>query len=212
MKTWSYWLPDLIPHVPECPQILAEHELRRSAQEFFRNTLAWRVTEADRPVLADEYEVDATPLNSDHELVRIDSAWYDGRLLEPVTYKTMDAKYCNDWQAHTGSPTHYMQEIPGVVRLYPIPTANATDGLKLRIIVAPSETATGLPDDIAIKYREDVQVGAKARLMLYPGKTWSNPELAVFYSKAFENMIGKANIDAARGHVQARIPSRVTWC
>ena len=212
MRAWSTWFPDLLPHVPGCPQVLARHELRRAAQAFFRQTMAWRVTEAPVAVTAGTTEVSVAPSSAQQELVRIDAAWYDGKQIEPVTAEALDDAYVDDWQAHTGTPTKFLQIVPGVVRLYPVPLADAASGLKLRLIVAPSDSSTGLPDDLALKYSDEIHVGAKSRLMLYPGKPWTSPELAGVYGQAFGQLIDRATASAARAYIQARLPSRVKWC
>lgn len=212
MTPWSYWFPDVLPHVPGCPQVIMEHELRRAAQAFFRQTKAWRVTQAPIPVAAGTAEVSATPLAAGQELVRVDAAWYDGTRIDPVTPEMLDAQYFDDWQARTGKPQQFLQEVPGAVRLYPIPTDPAVTGLRLRLIVAPSDAATGLPDDQAVKFKDVIQVGAKSRLMLYPGKTWTNAELAAVYGQAFNQLVGQATAEAARAYAQARLPARVNWC
>jgi hypothetical protein len=43
MSLWSAWLPDVVPHLPECPIPVIEHELRRAAQLFFEGSRAWRI-------------------------------------------------------------------------------------------------------------------------------------------------------------------------
>jgi len=212
MKAWSYWLPDLMPHVPGCPQVLAEHELRRAAQAFFRQTLAWRVDEAPRAVAMGTDEMSVAPTDAGLELVRVDAIWYDGKKLDPITPETLDAQYVDDWQAQVGTPTNFLQVVPGVIRLYPVPLVDAVTGLKLRLIVTPSDASAGLPDDIALKYRDEIHVGAKSRLMLYPGKPWTSPELAAVYGQAFNALVNQATASAARAFVQARLPSRVNWC
>ncbi len=212
MKAWSYWFPDLLPHVPGVPEVLAEHELRRSAQAFFQNTMAWRVVEDPRDVAAGTVEVPVLPLDAGLDLVSVDAAWYDGKMLNPIAPETLDEQYHDDWHDHTGTPTKFFQVEPGVVRLYPVPRVDSVSGLKLRSIVCPSDTATGLPDEMATKYRDNIHVGAKSRLMLYPGKPWTNPELAMAYGRAFDAMVNKTTAAAARAYVQARLPSRVNWC
>ncbi len=212
MKAWSYWMPDLMPHVPGCPQVLAEHELRRAAQAFFHQTMAWRVDETPRAVTAGTDEVSVAPTDAGLELVRVDAIWYDGKKLDPITPETLDAQYVDDWQAQVGTPTNFLQVVPGVIRLYPVPLVDAVTGLKLRLIVTPSDASTGLPDDMALKYRDEIHVGAKSRLMLYPGKPWTSPELAGVYGQAFNALVNQATASAARAFVQARLPSRVNWC
>lgn len=212
MQAWASWFPDLLPHVPGCPQVLAEHELRRAAQVLMRRTRAWKVDVPAVAVSAGQDVVTVAPPSADHELVRVEAAWYDGRPLEPTTAEVLDALYADDWRAHTGTPSKYIQIVPGEIRLYPVPVANAVTGLSVRLSVAPSETAAGLPDDIALRFRDEVQVGAKARLMLYPGRPWTNPELAAVYGQAFDSLVGTATAAAARSYSDARIPSRMKWC
>jgi len=212
VRAWSYWFPDLMPHVPGCPQVLAEHELRRAAQAFFHQTMAWRVDEAPRAVTAGTDEILVAPADTEQELVRVDAVWYDGQRLDPIATETLDEQYHDDWQTQTGFPTKFLQVVPGTVRLYPVPLVDATSGLKLRLIVRPSDTATGLPDDLALRFRDEIHVGAKSRLMLYPGKPWTNPDMAGVYSQAFNALVNQATAAAARAFVQARIPSRPKWC
>ena len=211
-KAWSYWFPDLLPDVPGCPEVLAKHELLRAAQAFFQNTTAWRTNEAPRPVTAGTAELLAQPAGDGLDRVRIDAVWYDGKRMEPIAPETLDTQYHDDWQNHTGTPTQYLQVAHGVIRLYPVPLVDAVDGLKLRLIVMPSDTSTGLPDDMAFRFRDAILVGAKSRLMLNVGKSWSNPELSIVYGRAFDSMVNTTTAHAARAFVQARIPSRVNWC
>lgn len=212
MKAWSYWFPDLMPHVPGCPQVLAKHELRRAAQAFFHQTRAWQIDKAAVPVVASQETVSLAPADADQELVRLESAWYDGKPLDPTTAEALDASYADDWRSHTGTPFAFFQLVPGEIRLYPLPMADATTGVTARLSVRPSETSTGLPDDMAIRFRDEIHVGAKARLMLYPGKPWSNPDLAGVYGMTFSDQVGAANARAARSFAQARIPARPKWC
>jgi hypothetical protein len=212
MKTWATWYPDLLPHVPGCPQILAEHELKRAAQVLFRRTRAWRVDRAAVAVVAGQESVVIAPTDAGQELVRIEAVWYDGKPLGLVTDEVLDAGYADDWRTHTGTPTDYLQLVPGEIRLHPLPVSDATTGVTARLSVAPSEAATGLPDDLALKFRDEIQVGAKARLMLYPNRPWTNGDLASVYGQAFDNLVGTATAAAARSFAQARIPSRMKWC
>lgn len=212
MKAWSYWFPDLALHVPGCPNVLMVHELRRAAQAFFSKTRAWRVDQALKPVTAGTESVVVQPDDAGQDLVEIEGAWYDGHRMEPVTPQTLDAQYVQGWHDHTGTPDRFLSLEPGVLRLYPIPMGDAATGLKLRLVVTPSDAATGLPDDIALRYRDEIHVGAKARLMLMPGRPWSSPDLATVYGQAFGAMVEAASVKAARAHVGARIPSRPNWC
>ena len=212
MKAWSYWFPDLAVHVPGCPQMLMEHELRRTAQAFFRATRAWKVDQALKPITALTESVVVVPDLTTQDLVRVEAAWFDGRKMDPTTADGLDGQYMQGWHEITGAPDRYLELEPGVLRLFPLPQGAAATGLKLRLSVAPSEAATGLPDDIALRYRDEMHVGAKARLMLMPGKPWTNFDLAGVYGTTFGSMVNTTTVRAAMGHVQARLPSSPTWC
>ncbi|HEV6963891.1 MAG TPA: hypothetical protein VK305_00655, partial [Roseateles sp.] len=113
MKPWSTWLPDVRPHVAGCPDLLAEHELRRAAQEFFRRSRAWRVR---RPgviaVSAGTSVLTLSTGDTTQDLVRVEALRYDGRALDPVTPELLDMKYGDAWEEHTGTPNKFLQETP----------------------------------------------------------------------------------------------------
>lgn len=211
MATWASWLPDVLPHVPGCPVVVVEHELRRSAQEFFRRSRAWRVNLPTIAVAALTPEISCEPPDAAHDLVRVESVVYDGRQLGPETAENLDIGFGEEWAAHVGIPTNYIQLTPGVLRLYQIPGVAAAVGLKIRASVTPSDVATGIPDDLAQKYRDAIQAGAKSRLMLMPGKSWTNLDLSAVYGRAFGDMADAANADAARAFGAAKISTRPVW-
>ena len=212
MKVWSYWFPDLALHVPGCPNVLMVHELRRSAQALLSASRAWKVDLALKPVPAMTDEIPVAPDDAAQDLVRIEAAWLDGRRLTPTSADSLDAEHAYAWYDRTGPIESYLEMEPGTLRLFPLALDAASIGLKLRISVSPSESAEGLPDDLAIRYRDHMHVGAKARLMLMPGKPWTNIEMAGVYAAAFSSLVESAKVRADMGHVNARIPSRPNWC
>jgi hypothetical protein len=210
-KAWSYWYPDLLTHVSGCPLPVVDHELRRVAQVFFESTRAWRVMLPVTAVVADQQWI-TVAAGTGLELVRVEDAWYDGKPLGIKTSDTLSAEHSGDWTTHTGTPTDIYQFTPGVVGLYPIPLADADTGLKLHLSVRPSDDATGVDDEMAVKFREQILAGAKGRLMAYPDKPWSKPDTAMVHAMAFDSSIGAANLMASRSYGAARIPARPKWC
>lgn len=212
MKLWSTWLQDVRPHVPGCPDLLAEHELRRCAQEFFRRSRAWQVRiPAAIAVTAGTSTVTIATGDAAQDLLRVESIRYDGKELEPVAQDALDKSFGDDWSTHTGFPNRFLQLTPGSVVLYPVPDVDAVTGVTARLSVTPSESSTGLPDDLAIKFYEPIHIGARSRLMLYPGKPWTNYDLAAVYGNAFTDMADAANVQASMSFSRARLASRATW-
>lgn len=212
MKAWSYWFPDLLPQVPGCPNVLAVHELRRAAQDFCEKTMAWKVIETARAVTAGTETVAAAPADTGMELSEVERVSYDGKRLDPETLDSIEQNHGANWEAHTGTPFAYFQLTPGEIRLYPTPAEDAQTGIVFTLVVKPSDTATGLPDDLAIKYRNAIHTGAKARLMAMTGKPWSNPADAAVHAQEFDSMCGTGHTQAARSFGSARIASRPKWC
>lgn len=210
MKAWSYWYPDVIPHVPDCPAPVVDNELLRAAQAFFTSTRAWQVILNPIAVTAG-LSVITVPMDATLSLVRVEAAWYDGQKVSLTTAAELDDQFNDDWRLHTGTPDRYLQLEAGVVMLYPVPVANATTGLKLRVAVQPSDTATGVPDEMAAKFWAQIEVGAKGRLMLYPNKPWTNVDLAAAFIQQFNGMVDTTRVSAARSYAGGRIPSRPHW-
>ena len=212
MKLWSYWLPDLLPHVAGCPTLIATHELRRTAQAFFHATKAWKLRLAT-PFAVGAGQRDVTVTFTDQvELERIENVWLDGQRLVPATTIQLSEDYGDDWAGHTGTPSRYYLDTPGVISLYPLPSAAAAVGLVVRAEVSPSDASTGLPDDIAVAYRDAIQIGAKARLMAYKGKPWTDLALAGSYAEAFQAAVTKAKNAASTVNSRGRVASRPSWC
>lgn len=214
MATWSDFLPDVLPHVNGCSIDLAEHEVKRAAQEFFRRTFAWRIDLDPIAVAADTETVTLTmPSSPDVKLVRVETVIYDDTRLAPTTRETLHNDYSDNWQDHTGEPDAWFSDEPAILRLYPIPTAAATTGLQVNVSVIPDDTATGIPDNLYNKFNEAIYLGARARLMMYPPPAvFHQPQLAAMYAQAYQKQIDKFTLDKARGFTNARIPSRPRWC
>ena len=212
MQAWATWLPDLLPQVPGCPRAIAVHELLRAAQAFFAGSRAWQVDQSPVAVTAGQTSVTIPVADNTTELVRIEKAWLDGSRLDVKVAPTLDNLYADDWETHTGTPTDLVQVMPGTAIFYPTPIATAVTGLKVRVSVRPSEISTGLPDDLTIKFRDSIHIGAKARLMLYPGKTWTNAELGAAYGQAFSTAVARANLAATMSFGRGRVGSRPKWC
>lgn len=201
---WSSLQPDVAIDVPGAPVLVIENALRRAAQQFFAKSRAWQVITDAAPVAADQAEVTITPPDNT-ELVRVETVWLDGRKIDPTTAGYLDAAFGSNWTELAGAATKYLQLVPGTLRLFRIPASDADTGLTARIAVQPSSTAAGIPDDLGIRFREALVLGAKARLLLMPKKGWTDLELGASLMGAFDAAAASANAAATvRGHTNAR--------
>lgn len=212
MAIWADWLPDILPHVQECPIPVVEHEVRRAAQEFLGKTRAWKLDLAAMSVSSGNPNVTLSFGAETVLAARIEAAWLDGAALEIVPLSEMSSRFGSGWNADTGTPTVLVPISPSSVRLYPIPNAAATTGLTATIAAIPNEVATGIQEDIATQYRNTIATGAKARLMLYPGKPWQNPDLAAVNNALFQQEIDTGISAVATAGGSGRVAATTRWC
>ncbi len=208
MAEWSSWLPDVRRLLPECPDLLIEHAVKRAAQTFCAETGAWRALLDPVAVSAGDASVALVPI-AGTEIVHALNVWFDGADLGKTT---ADELFKDDpkWISATGSPTDWMEEEPGEIRLYPIPESAAATGLVARASLKPSEAATGVSDVIASRYRAHIADGALSILMMDPGKAWTNLEQAAFRTTLFDTAIAEIRTKLALESVRVR--ARPVWC
>ena len=208
---WSAWYPDVMPHVPECPIPIIEHELKRAAQTFMTRSRVWSMMLPAIAVDADDTMVEVVTGDAQADMVRAEEAWYDGAKVSIVPVDEAAKLYGLEWQTATGTPTAIVQMSHTEFRLYPIPTVDATTGLTLRISARPSEAATGIPSDLATRYMDELATGAKSRLMLYPNMPWTNVEIGAALGSLFSSLIDKAITQTAFAG-KGRVASSAAWC
>lgn len=213
MQAWSAWLPDVLPHVAGCPRLVVLHEVRRAAEEFLRRSRAWQIESDLIPVPAGATSITLTFPDATAELVRIERAYLDGRPLTPFTPTQLNDQVGTAWVDETGVVDGIVQLTPWAVRPYRIPTDAAVTGLKVMASVCTKEGAGGMPDDIARMYRDAVTFGARGRLMLIPGKPWSDAKLAAGYLLQAESIAEQAAGAAqVRGHGRGMRRTTPSWC
>jgi len=191
------FLPEVMPNVPGCPEMLALNHIRHACREFCRMTTIWRVTLNAMNVTADEHSY-PLPLPVGSDLVIPHYVEYDSSPLNPLTEDQLDESVV-DWRnADSSTPTNYLIYSRGVIRLYVPPSENGTDILVVRVSVKPSLNATAVGEVVYNDWLEEVASGALSRLMRMPGKEWGSPDLSVYHERIFQNGIAKARATADR--------------
>lgn len=79
---------------------------------------------------------------------------------------------------------------PNVPQVVPQPLVSKD--LQLLLVFAPGPTATEIEDTIWMRYGEAIDHGALARLLLEPGRPYSNPQVGAFHGQQFDDAITKA--------------------
>jgi hypothetical protein len=201
MKAWDQFFPDILVDVLECPYPVVTHALKRSAQDFFRRTLVWRVWLDPMQTAANinEYELD---LGSNAELVRIERATLDGR---PIVISTA-ASMPTDWKTNPLGIEDCIFLVDGKnVTLIPYKAAGLV--LLIEAALRPADAATGIEDYLFDLYGETIATGAKARLLRQPLKPYTDMGASADAQILFECAIGQIGIQQFRGFSSA-LPRR----
>jgi hypothetical protein len=202
------FLPHLLPDLPGCPDTLVKQQLLFGVIEFCQETHAWNEIQDPIRVRDGVNEIDVdTP--SGARIVAVKDAWAANRKLRPVTMPQLFELIPN-WQTAEGSePTYYNASTDyRSIRIFPIPNDSTNQTITLRVAYAPKLDATSIPDELAIKYWDALIGGAKARLMVTPGKAWTNANLSAYNRGLFDAGILKAKISALHDRVEGSLSVR----
>lgn len=194
--------------LPGCPDVLIKQSLVQSAIEFCTETLAWQEIQ-DPIIIIDKQNLLDVEVPKDARIVTVRDIWASSRKLRPVTMEQLFERIPN-WQTAQGSePAYYNASADWQsIRIYPIPFESNRAKLTMRVAFTPTLSATTLPDEICTKYLDGLLSGAKFRLMVMPGKTWSNAPSAAVYRTQFNEQMVKAKIDDMHDRVQGSLSVR----
>lgn len=211
---FSAFLPSIMIDVLGCPDILVEREIRNSAIDFFRRSQAWRAQLDPISVAANVDTYDIEQYGSAVE--KIIDVFYTGIQLTPKTYGEINAQRKLAIATALGitsdsvlpSVKFYAQQNPSQIVLYGMPDASYVDGLLIDAVLVPTRTSTGMDSVIADRYWDAIVHGAKHRLMIVPGKPWTDANLAAWHKTQMDNLVDSAGIEAVRGFNNAPIRTK----
>lgn len=149
MKAWELFLPDVLPSVPNVTEPMAEHHIRRAAQDFCQRTRAW--TKALDPTTTwastSAYDLE---LPDQTELVRLESATLNGQ--DIAVWRKGD-EACGRYVFTPEGKTVEFNTVPGA-------------GLALVVTASlkPGNAAEGVEDFLFDRYVVQIALGAVARL------------------------------------------------
>lgn len=203
---YSDLIDEVLPQLAADPSDpVTEQAIKRAVIEFCRESWIWRFfTDAQNiqsGVLA--YDIDP-PSGSD--IVTVIDVEYNK---VPLTAKSVEwlNKEIPGWRTTGAAVKHYTQIDTDQVILAPLPAENITGGLVMTVALQPSQTATGFPKWIANQFIYQIAEGAMAKLMLMPGKPWTDLASGQEHRTRFEQAFNDARESAvsALGRAAVRV-------
>lgn len=198
MAAWKDFLPDLMPYVQDCPDLLGAAAVRNAAIEFCRRTQVWTYDPA--LITLTPGTATYTPvLPADTQLAAVLQAYVGEFFLPPKSTDELARIFrFSNWTTMEGYPRYITMPDPTTVRVVPMldPSSNAPDPLKLRVALMPTKTAATCADFLYGRYSEDLVYGALARIYGAATQPFSNPNMALLFQRRFNHSIYKASSDA----------------
>jgi hypothetical protein len=180
--TFESLVPEILPLVPECTDLIIIRALRRAAEEFLTKSLIWRVDLDDHDVEADSALVELDLPGSDLRIVQIKSATIDSKDIPQIadgqTPDNATQTFCSLVDFNKG------------LRLTPTPVIAAT--LSLRVVLSTSSSSTRVDSVVEQEMHEQILDGALSRLYTMQGMPWANNALAGYHAGIFQEAILEA--------------------
>jgi hypothetical protein len=189
----------------------------RTFRDFCEWTHCWKETLDDIDVSEDVNSYALTPGTDNCDspnIIGLDSAQFkedgeDDNQYHPIDIKSRE--YMDDyeagWENRDSAPVPYRcfyDELDGKIYLIDTPSADSTDGLKVRVWLEPALDATTAPGFMFTKYQEALTFGIVGKLLRMTNQRWSNPELGDYYHSLYiaERDNAQQEVDRGRGNIK----------
>lgn len=198
--------PHVLPWAANCPEPTMVHFLRQAAITFCQRSRSWRSDEVYKLTSADE-EI-ALVTCDDSVLFEIESVCWratgDSEWQCPIDSAAFSDR--DDWW-RDGNPRYYTQRVPGWLRVAPFSKG------ELRIIayLKPDQRAETLPDYLIELYPEIIAAGALAKILMLPGKDFTDPQQAMLKQSEFDAACDQHFRDNLRGQQRARTRTKPNY-
>lgn len=180
MKLWSAFFRAIVTELGDCPTFTMEDAIKRAAQDFYRDTRAWRVegvTLATTVIGQRAYTVTTNPTDAD--LVGLPAVWIgDDEVQEAAPGESDDVS-----STYTDQTWRVRVTGAAAISLTPGPT-EAGQIIKATAAYAPADSATGLDDGLYAEHRRAIEHAALAILLLQKARPWYDPNLSEYHARA----------------------------
>ncbi|WP_025915802.1 hypothetical protein [Herminiimonas sp. CN] len=204
---YSDLIRDVLPHLTNGPSDpLVEAAIRNAVIEFCNQSWLWRYLPDPIDIVAGEVAYDLEPTTG-ADVAAVLSCSIGGNLISPASTDDLDRIYTG-WQSLSGPARHYTQTDTNSILLVPRPEFNIAGALVMVLALQPRRSSTAFPGWIADQYAESLAAGALSRLLLMPGKAWSDGQAGMLNKDKFQAAIQVAKAFGTSG--LSRAPVRTT--
>jgi hypothetical protein len=185
-------VPEILPLVPECTDLIIIRALRRSAEEFLTKSLIWRVDLDDHDVEAGSALVELELPGSGLRVVQIKSATIDSK----------DVPQIADGQTPDNATQTFCSLVDFNRGLTLTPTPVVATTMALRVVLSTTSSSTKVDSIVEEEMHEQLLDGALSRLYTMQGMPWANNALAGYHAGLFQEALldarGRAENNSGR--------------
>lgn len=207
MTVWASFYDHILPELNGITPGVVDHMLRQVCIDFCEQTCIHTEEVDPINVVAGTATYTLTSLTADTEPFKIKAAWHDDHPLDIAPVDILNTAY-EYWGSTDGEPRVYTQKQPDEIILYPNPETAVTGGLRVELILRPTQTAAGLTTWIAERYMQCLAYGVKGRFMMQPNRPWTNPEHGMYYLRMYNASRSSAAIEANNSLTRASLSAR----
>lgn len=195
---YSDMLGEVLPYLAADPSDpVTEGAIKRAVIEFCTRTWLWKHASFTVDVAAGVSSYTLTPPTGSIVVEVLDMR-FNGSPITGSAFASLNATQPG-WMTEQGTPRTYTQIESDRVILTPTPDATQVGALVATLILAPGYDSTGAPQWIMSKYRYALAEGAISRLMLMPGRPWTDLQGGIDRRDRFESHMANARMDATHG-------------
>jgi len=207
MKSFSAFLPRILPYLPGCSEPLVNQALLNAAIEFCEATNVLRQNLDTFDTVVGEVQYDLYPPTSQHTISRVMSVSVNGVDLAPGMAEVIR----NDLPTQNAMPRgFYTDRTDSLFTLRLSPPPDKVYPVVVNVALRPTITATQLEDDLFNIWIDPLVNGAIARCMMIPDQPFTNYGMAQQLMKTAESQITNSRIEGNYGLIRGsmRVRSR----
>lgn len=214
MASYEAFLPYVLPDAPGCAEIVAVQAIRSAAIDFCERSLVLQRDHDPITVIKNIVDYDFEPPLENTLVTKIMRAWFKHDELEAiapdmVTDPTIYNRLFADANPLTGPTRAIIQKDERTFSLNPKPDQTYANAITMRVALKPTRASTTCDDVLFEDYAEFIAHGAKARLCVTPGKSYTNPDVAALGNALFTQGVNRALQRGARGHTRSTLSVRM---
>lgn len=181
--------------------------IKRSVIEFCAGSWIWVNLQDPMNMQAGIAEYDLEPPTGS-DVSSVLTVELDAVPLQPRNLDWL-SKEIPGWRTTKARPKYFTQVDTDQIILAPLPEVNLANGLTIATALQPSQSAASFPKWIYTQFVYTIIDGAVAKLMLMPGRPWTDLLSGADKRQRFENGIANAKNTATAA--LGRAPVRVSY-